>query len=787
MRFAAFNYVALIAVGVPGGAVAQLAAPLPVEAALAQPSFSPYAPVVLSPDGAWVAYVLQYPNRANRAMIDAAFTPTGAPSTASGARLRITELRTGRTLTVGNESATNWDPAWSPDGRYLAYYSDADGLAHLWVREMATGRARRVSDAIVRAHRALQFPRWTPDSRGLVIPALPAGSPLPEAALEKATRAGEPARDTDTATVKVFRADPAFPYGGQIKHTTAFDALGSLLSDLVHVELASGKVRTLAHDIWPNEFTVAPNGRFVAIESEKTSILRPQVAWPYDVMVVALGEAGPGSPRMIARDAILSMYEGRNLLWSPDGGSLLYSVTDSGGRQHYFSVDSTSWRPQEVAPSAPSQTEPRALGNMAQSVWWDDDGRAFYALSLHRVATVSMPEGTVRSVAHLPAGYEVVSMVGSPTRRAVRTDGGRSLVLVVRNDSTKRMGFARLDLATGSWRMIREEDRFYGVRPSIAMDVSREGRVAFLSEDSHHPTDVWTAPADLSTVRQVTHVAPEMERFTLGTTRLIDYMTPNGPRRGTLLLPVGYRSGTRYPLVVYPYPSLKRSDDVNVFGVTGTGVENMQLLATRGFAVLAPDMPPFDWKEEMRELPAIITAGVDRVIALGIADSARVGIIGQSWGGYTVIATIAMTQRFAAAVSRGGMSDLVAMTGMLQATGYAYGVQLQEWKTGGTLWERPEIYRRNSPIYFLDQVHTPLLIIHGEAETTVPVYLADQTFANLQRLGREVELAKYAHENHFEGRWSHANQRDYLERMISWFESHLKPEQGTNRTTSGAR
>jgi dipeptidyl aminopeptidase/acylaminoacyl peptidase len=289
--------------------------------------------------------------------------------------------------------------------------------------------------------------------------------------------------------------------------------------------------------------------------------------------------------------------------------------------------------------------------------------------------------------------------------------------------------------------------------------------------------DLWLAAPDLSWVRQLTHVAPETERVLLGVTRLIEFTTKSGAHaKATLLLPAGYHPGIRYPMVVYPYPMESRSNDLNVYGVTGSGVENMQLLATRGFAVLAPDVPPFDWTIQMRELADNILPAVDRVIELGIADTARLGLMGQSWGGYTTLALITQTPRFRAAVMRGGIGDHVTMSGTLQTSGYAYGMLLEESWFGGPPWERSEMYHRNSPLYLLDHVRTPLLIVHGEGETTVPIFLADQVFAGLQRLRREVEFARYAHENHAEALWSYANQRDYLERMLGWFDSHLQKD-----------
>jgi dipeptidyl aminopeptidase/acylaminoacyl peptidase len=261
-----------------------------------------------------------------------------------------------------------------------------------------------------------------------------------------------------------------------------------------------------------------------------------------------------------------------------------------------------------------------------------------------------------------------------------------------------------------------------------------------------------------------------MRSYTYGATRLIEWKTTAGaPRRGTLLLPSNYKPGTRYPLVVYPYPTRRRSEDLNVFGVTGNGPENMQLLATRGFAVLAPDVPPIQLTDEMRELANVIMPGVDRAIALGIADSSRLGVMGHSWGGYTVLALLVQTPRFRAAMMRGGMGDNLAGYGTVESSGWA-------WEMGGTVWEQRERYIQNSPIYFFDRIRTPLLIIHGEGETTVPIYLADQVFASLQRLGKEVEYARYKGENHGERLWTRANQKDFLARTIGWFETKLTTE-----------
>jgi dipeptidyl aminopeptidase/acylaminoacyl peptidase len=94
---------------------------------------------------------------------------------------------------------------------------------------------------------------------------------------------------------------------------------------------------------------------------------------------------------------------------------------------------------------------------------------------------------------------------------------------------------------------------------------------------------------------------------------------------------------------------------------------------------------------------------------------------------------------------------------------------------GGTLWEARERFIENSPIFYFDRIHTPLLIIHGSSDTAVASFLGDQIFVALRRLGKEAEYAKYDGEGHSPTQeWSYEHQIDLSYRMIRWLDSHLK-------------
>jgi dipeptidyl aminopeptidase/acylaminoacyl peptidase len=168
--------------------------------------------------------------------------------------------------------------------------------------------------------------------------------------------------------------------------------------------------------------------------------------------------------------------------------------------------------------------------------------------------------------------------------------------------------------------------------------------------------------------------------------------------------------------------------------------------------------------------------GVDRTIDMGVADPNRIGIIGHSYGGYSTLALIAQSRRFKAAVMRAGFGDLIAAYGELSPDGTNYMVPWAEsgqGRMGGSPWEVRERYLENSPIFQLDRVDTPLLIIHGTVDRAVAPFLTDQVFVGLRRLGKRVDYVRYAGEDHWEGQWGRPNQIDYLTRVIDWFDRYL--------------
>jgi dipeptidyl aminopeptidase/acylaminoacyl peptidase len=179
----------------------------------------------------------------------------------------------------------------------------------------------------------------------------------------------------------------------------------------------------------------------------------------------------------------------------------------------------------------------------------------------------------------------------------------------------------------------------------------------------------------------------------------------------------------------------------------------------------------------MRDIAAAELPGNDRLVDLGIVDPDRLGILGHSYGGYSVLALLVQTNRFRAALASAGFADLVSGYRSLWPGGGSTEASIENGQglMGGSVWQHRERFIENSPFYYLDRVETPVLLVHG-TDDTLPVADSDQTFVALRRLGKTVEYARYEGEGH--AAWSAPNAADLIERMTTWFGEHLKGARG---------
>ena len=309
-----------------------------------------------------------------------------------------------------------------------------------------------------------------------------------------------------------------------------------------------------------------------------------------------------------------------------------------------------------------------------------------------------------------------------------------------------------------------------------ALSVSRSGEVvAVLASTSYEPEDVHAGPPRGPLVR-LSDTRPELRRIRCGTQERLSYKASDGlDLDGLLILPVGKsREDGPFPLItmVHGGPYDRHADEFYA-GLFSPG----QWLATAGYAVFLPN--PRGGSGHGHEFAAAvagrvgleewtdIVSGIDLLIADGVADPDRLGIGGHSHGGFMAAWAIGQTGRFKAALMGAGISDW----GMLVATGH-FGTS--EAIFGGSCgWEGPGPHRHDqlSPISYASKVRTPVLILHGEDDTNVPLGQSTYFHRALYRYGVEHEFVVYPREGH--GSRERNHQLDLLRRTRAWFDRWL--------------
>jgi dipeptidyl aminopeptidase/acylaminoacyl peptidase len=310
--------------------------------------------------------------------------------------------------------------------------------------------------------------------------------------------------------------------------------------------------------------------------------------------------------------------------------------------------------------------------------------------------------------------------------------------------------------------------------PSLAgFAVSETGEVAFVGQSATQPPELWLWDQKTEP-RQSSHINDAWKQFTLSALEFYKYKSFDGVQiEAALMKPAGYDGKTKLPLiaVIHGGPTGNWSDSIETWG---------QLLAARGYAVFYPnirgssgygqkfiEMNRGDWGGgDFKD----VMAGVDDLIAKGVADPEKLAIGGWSYGGYMSEWAITQTTRFKAAVSGAGLSNLISEYGTEQGPSYDewfYGVPYEADKIAGFL--------NSSPFVHLKDAKTPTLILQGDADSVDPLGQSLELYRGLKRYGVETELVVYPREPH--GFHEEKHLIDRMNRILDWYDKYLKETQ----------
>lgn len=273
-------------------------------------------------------------------------------------------------------------------------------------------------------------------------------------------------------------------------------------------------------------------------------------------------------------------------------------------------------------------------------------------------------------------------------------------------------------------------------------------------------------------LRQLTrHNATLLDGLKTGSKSAVSFKSSDGTVvEGFITTPPGYAAGTRYPAILKIHGG--------PVGQFNTGFDfATQYLAAQGYVVIEPNPRGSSGRGQqfiraiyktwgITDYPDVIAA-VDYAIDEGIADPERLAVTGYSYGGYMTNVVITQTDRFKAAASGAGHSLIAANFGhdMYQ--------QWYSWELGPP-WEDRAAYDRLSPLLRVANVSTPTLFMGGAVDWNVPLLNAELFYQSLRVRGIDSQLVVYPGAHH--GGWPLAFEKDYLERMVDWFDRYLADE-----------
>ena len=341
----------------------------------------------------------------------------------------------------------------------------------------------------------------------------------------------------------------------------------------------------------------------------------------------------------------------------------------------------------------------------------------------------------------------------------------------VRGEWTLRHGYVRLR-ARGIEELVIEDDNVDGLIKADDVDV-----FAYVAQDFDDPPDYFVSGRSFRSPRQVTAVNPFHTDYAWGHSELIQYTNHRGRKlHGALFYPADYDPSISYPMITYVYEL--RSQFAKQYAVPSErSYYNWAVWTSLGYFVWQPDIV-FDTRDpgisSTRTMEASIQAVVDANVGV---DPERVGLVGHSWGGYQAAFAATNTNVFAAIVAGAALTDLISMYGSIfwsSSTAETGHFEVGQERMEVPYWEDLDAYVRNSAVFNIETLDTPLLVEVADADRNVDWRQGIEYFNAARRAGKPLVMVAYHDEGH--GLRKKPNQVDYHRRILQWFGHHLKGE-----------
>jgi dipeptidyl aminopeptidase/acylaminoacyl peptidase len=678
---------------------------------------------------------------------------------------------------------------WSPDSSLIAFTHSSDSEIQLWLAEVNSGTAIRLTDARLNSAYRRAF-RWLSDSRSIICRVIPSdrGS-VPE----------EPeVPDGPVIQENTGKKAPARTYQDLLKNPYDEILLEHYLTTQIMIVSISGESTVIGSKGIIGQVEPSPDGCYILVEMVHSpfSYLVPIGRFPrrmeiwdmdgkivHKVVDLPLAEEVP-----IDFDAVPTGP--RSFSWRADVPATLYwaEAQDEGDPKVEADIrDKVFTLPQ------PFEQDPiplASLGFRFSDVKWSSNNMALVSERWWKtrrtrtwIARPDSPEEEAQLLfdrsyedRYSDPGNPLTRPTDAGTRVLLATDGGNTVFLAGEGASPEgnRPFLDKLDLTTlKTKRLWRSEAPYY--ESLVQLLDERSLRLLTRRESTSEPPNYFIRDLSENQIHQITafpHPAPQLAEVHK---ELIRYERADGIKlTATLYLPPGYSpSDGPLPMLMWAYPREYKSADA-AGQVTDSPYRFVRIhphsplfWLVQGYAILDNPTMPIVGEDDTQpndtyvdQLVASAKAAVDEVVRRGVADRSRIAIGGHSYGAFMTANLLANSDLFAAGVGRSGAYNR-SLT--------PFGFQAEE----RTFWEAPQVYFRMSPFMHADKVKKPILLIHGAEDNnagTFPIQ-SERFYHALKGHGADVRLVMLPNESH--GYRARESVMHMLWEMDQWLEKYV--------------
>jgi len=364
--------------------------------------------------------------------------------------------------------------------------------------------------------------------------------------------------------------------------------------------------------------------------------------------------------------------------------------------------------------------------------------------------------------------------------RFIETDAERktlakNAILLIKGYSEvdKSELISTLNLADGAFNLINQVPMHF----TTIVGASHSNDIAVMQEDEVKSPNLflYTLAATKQNPTSIATINTQQANYNWMSAQIVKWKAYTGKMaEGVLYLPENFDTKKKYPMIVYFYERSNQTLHNYLAPAPTPSRLNIPFFASRGYIVFVPDI----WYT--RGYPGqsaydYILSGTRAMIQKGFVDSTKVGLQGQSWGGYQIAYLITKTNLYAAAWAGAPVVNMTsAYSGIRWGPGISRQFQYEKSQTrlGASLWERPDLYIKNSPLFSLPNIKTPLVIMSNDADDAVPWYQGIEMYSDMKRLNKKVWLLVYNNEAH--NLVERKNRKDIQIREQQFFDTYLK-------------